>query len=80
MTRLVEISLIGNFEYQPFDNYCLMSKKLLRFPAKTESGDYYQWTMMERLSTLGTESVIIVTLMASTSVLLFGKYIHTYAM
>jgi len=30
--------------------------------------------MMERLSTLGTESVIIVTLMASTSVLLLGKH------
>ena len=29
--------------------------------------------MMEKLSVLGTESVIIVTLMATTSVLLLGK-------
>ena len=60
----------------------MISQILLRFPSKTESGDFYQWTMMERLSTLGTESVIIVTLMASTSVLLLGKYIyiHTYAL
>ena len=38
------------------------------------SPDTEDWTMMEKLSVLGTESVIIVTLMATTSVLLLGKH------
>ena len=38
-----------------------------------EGADTEKWTMMEKLSVLGTESVIIVALMATTSVFLLGE-------
>ena len=38
-----------------------------------EGADTENWTMMEKLSVLGTESVIIVALMATTSVFLLGE-------
>ena len=38
------------------------------------SADTENWTVMEKLSVLGTESVIIVSLMATTSVFLIGKH------
>merc|ERR1711936_561835 len=65
--------------------YCLHQGRLAwghdtqaNFSHRTESRDEDSWTMMERLSTLGTESVIIVTLMASTSVLLLATIVFLY--